>query len=255
MSLFVITLGLEGLARARMSVVTFAICGGLHWYTMRCIHPSQRCICSRQVTDNIFEIETTAMAHVACAPKESCILLTDVVAAYRSVNHAWILFVIEKIELPDCFSRFLRSLFNDSTTQVAFLGATRGQFPTARSVRQGCLASGFFFAMAFDTFFRSLQETVIPRIPRNLDLLQPVQCAYADDRAVAASSFLDLMAALAPSFFFSVDHIAGLNLNYRKCCWVRHGTEGRESLSHWISENCSEFREMLIDRHVKYVGP
>ena len=43
---------------------------GLHWYTMRCIHLSQRCISSRQMTDNIFEIETTALVHVACAPQE-----------------------------------------------------------------------------------------------------------------------------------------------------------------------------------------
>ena len=50
------------------------------------------------------------------------------------------------------------------------------------------------------------------------------------------------MTALAPAFH-SVDHIAGINLNYRKCCWVQYGTEGRESLWHWLSENCGEFRE------------
>ena len=49
------------------------------------------------------------------------------------------------------------------------------------------------------------------------------------------------MTALAPAFR-SVDPIAGLNLNYRKCCWVQHGTEGRDSLRTWISENCDEFR-------------
>ena len=38
-------------------LLTSAICRGLHWYTMRCIHPSQRCISSRHMTDNIFEIE------------------------------------------------------------------------------------------------------------------------------------------------------------------------------------------------------
>ena len=38
-------------------LLTTAICRGLQWYTMRCIHPSQRCISSRQMTDNIFEIE------------------------------------------------------------------------------------------------------------------------------------------------------------------------------------------------------
>ena len=30
--------------------------------------------------------------------------------------------------------------------------------------------------------------------------------------------------------------------------------EGRESLCHWLSENCEEFREMQVVRHAKYVG-
>ena len=63
-------------------ILTSAICRGLHWYTMRCIHSSQRCISSRQMTDNIFEIETTTLAHVACALQESGVLLTDFAAAY-----------------------------------------------------------------------------------------------------------------------------------------------------------------------------
>ena len=49
-----------------------------------------------------------------------------------------------------------------------------------------------------------------------------------------------------------MDYIAGLNLNYRKCCWVQYGTEERES--HWLSENCGEFREMQIVKHAKHVG-
>ena len=61
------------------------------------------------------------------------------------------------------------------------------------------------------------------------------------------------MTALAPAFR-SVDYIAGLNLNYRKCCWVQYDTEERESLRTWISENCEEFREMQNVRHAKHVG-
>ena len=181
------------------------------------------------MTDNISETETTALARVACAPQESGILLTDFAAAYPSVNHSWILSVIEKTELPDFICRFLRSIYNDSTTHLEFLGAERGQFLMARGVRQGCPASGFLFAMAFDPIFRWLQEAVIPRNPHNLDFSQPAQCAYADDLAVASFSFRSLMTALAPAFP-SVDHFAGLNLNCRKCCWVQYGTEERESL-------------------------
>ena len=217
---------------------------------MRCIHPSQSCISSRQTTDNIFEIETTALAHVACAPRESGILLTDFAAAYPCVNHSWIFHVLDKTELPEFICRFLRRIYDDSTTHVEFAGTTRGQFPTARVVRQGCPASGFLFAMAFDPIFKWLQEAVIPRNPDGLDFLQPAQCATS---LWLPHLFRDLMTALSPAFH-SVDHIAGLNLNYRKCCWVPHGSEGRESLLRWLSDHCEEFREMQIVRHAKYVG-
>ena len=84
------------------------------------------------MTDNIFEIETTALAHVACAPQESGILLTDFAAAYPGVNHSWIFFVLERTELPEFICRFLRRIYYDSTTHVIFEGTTRGQFLMAR---------------------------------------------------------------------------------------------------------------------------
>ena len=97
----------------------------------------------------------------------------------------------------------------------------------ARGVRQRCPASGFLFAMAFDHFFRWLQDAIIPRNHDGLDFFfQPAQSAYADHLDVAAPSFRDLRIALAPAFQ-TVDHIAGLNLNYRECCWVKYGSEGR----------------------------
>ena len=97
-------------------LLTSAICRGLHWYTMRCKHPSRRCISCRQMTDNIFEIETTALAHVACAPQESGFLLTDFAAAYPSVNHSWIFSVLENTELPGFICRCLRSIGTASHT-------------------------------------------------------------------------------------------------------------------------------------------
>ena len=91
-------------------LLTSVICRGLQWYTMRCIHPSQRCISSRQMTDNIFEIETTALAHVACTPQDSGVLLTDFAAACPIVNHSWIFSVLENTELHRFICRFLRSI-------------------------------------------------------------------------------------------------------------------------------------------------
>ena len=85
----------------------------------------------------------------------------------------------------------------------------------ARSVRQGCPASGFLFAMAFDPFFfRWLQDAIIPRNSDAPGFLQPVACAHADDFAAAASSIRLLMTALSHASKM-VNQTAGLNLNHR----------------------------------------
>ena len=88
----------------------------------------------------------------------------------------------------------------------------------AWGVKQGCPASGLLFAMACDPIFHWLQDAIVPRNPTDLDFVQPAQSAYADDIAVAASSFWCLMTPLAPAFR-TVDQIVGLNLNHRKCRW------------------------------------
>ena len=203
---------------------------------------------------NIFQIETAALAHVACTPWESGIFLTDFASAYPSVNHSWIFHVLEKkTDLPEFTCRFLRRIYHDSTTHVESARTTGGQFLMDRGVRQGCPASGFLFGIAFDPFFRWLQDSIIPRNPAGLDFLQPVPCAYADDLAVGASSFRCLMSALAPAFQI-MDQIAGLNLNHRKCCWVQYGRESCQSLFDWVATNCEEFREMKVVKYAKYVG-
>ena len=123
-----------------------------------------------------------------CSARIRC-PLTDSAAAYPSVNHSWIFSVLAHTGLPDFLCRFLRSIFWDNIKHVEFAGAERRQFLMARGVRQGCPASGFLFAMAFDPIFRCLQESIIPRNLDNLEFLQPAQCAYADDLAVASSLF------------------------------------------------------------------
>ena len=91
-----------------------------------------------------------------------------------------------------------------------------------------------------------------PKNPAAPHFLQPSPCAYADDFAVAASSFRSLMAALSPAFV--VDRVVGLNLNHRKCCLVQYGSDSCHELLDWVSTNCEEFREMKIVKYAKHVG-
>ena len=99
-------------------LLTSVICRGLHWYSMRCVHASLRYISSRRMTENIVEIETTALASVACVPQELGVFLTDFAAAYPSVNHSWIFPVIENTGLLGFLCRFLRSICSDSITHT-----------------------------------------------------------------------------------------------------------------------------------------
>ena len=39
-------------------LITKAVCSGLQQHSVGCIQPAQRCVSTRQMTDNIFEIET-----------------------------------------------------------------------------------------------------------------------------------------------------------------------------------------------------
>ena len=194
---------------------------GFHWYTMRCIHPSQRCISSRQMTDNFFEIETTALAHVAvCSARIRCLFdrLCRCLSQCQSL-----------LDLSSLCLRMLGCLAFSVASYEEFL-ATAPRIWNSREQNEDtffwpeeydkvCLVSGFFFAMAFGPIFRCLQETIVSKSLDHLDFLQPAQCAYADDFAVDSSSFREMISALAPAFR-SVDYIVGLNLNHRKCCWV-----------------------------------
>ena len=117
-------------------IITTATCFGMHRYSTRCIHPAQRCISSRKMT--IISSRWRRLPwHVACATRDSGILVTDFACAYPGVIHSWIFHVLEKPELPVFIRQFVRMIYNNSMTEVEFPGKARGQFLTARGVRQG----------------------------------------------------------------------------------------------------------------------
>ena len=146
-------------------LLTSTICRGLHWYTMRCIHPSQRCISSRQMTDNIFEIETTPLAHVACAPQESGVLLTDFAAAYPSVNHSWIFSVIENTGLPAFLCRFSAKYLQGQHHTRGIRGSrTRTAYGQRSTTRLSC--EWFPFCNGFGPDLQMAPRVNFPKEPR-----------------------------------------------------------------------------------------
>ena len=226
-----------------------AKCRGLHGCTMRCIHTSQRCISSTKMTDNIFEVEITALVRVVCAPQESGVLLTDFAAAYPIVNHSRIFPVLENTGCPAFLCRFLRSVHSDNITHVEFAFVERGQFLMARGVRQGCLASGFLVLQWLLTRSSDGSKSQISQGTPTTWSSYSLRNALTLMTSPLLHPLRGLMIALALAFFRGLHRWP--HLNYRKCCWVQCGTEGRDSLRTWISENCDEFHEMQIVRHAK----
>ena len=121
-----------------------AICRGLTgtpWDSLT----SQRWISSRQMTDNIFEIDTAAVVHVACAPQEPGDLLIDFDVVCPNGSHSWMCSVLENTVLTAFLCRSPLSTLRDSIIYVELGGAEWGHLCVTRAVRQGFLASGVFF--------------------------------------------------------------------------------------------------------------
>ena len=64
------------------------------------IHSSKKCVTQRVVTDNIFELETAAIAMRTCNSEDPGILLTNFSCAYSSVDHRWIFMVLKRAGVP-----------------------------------------------------------------------------------------------------------------------------------------------------------
>ena len=103
---------------------------------------------SRQMMDNIFDIETPLLWPIFRSSARIRYLVDGLRCCLRQRQS--LLDPLRFRENQSCLvfiCSFLRSKYNDSTTYVEFAGATRGQFLMARGVRQGCPTSGFLFPM------------------------------------------------------------------------------------------------------------
>ena len=171
-------------------LLTSAICRGLHWYSMQ-MHTSFAEMYLFQANDgqHLWNWDHRSGPCRVCAARirrpsdwlccclHQCQSLLDPLCD-REHWIAWF-----------SLSFYGKYLQGQHHTRGMCGSRTRTNPLLARGVRQGCLASGFLFAMAFDPIFRWLQESIIPRIVDNLEFLQSTHCAYADDLAVASFSF------------------------------------------------------------------
>ena len=128
---------------------------------------------------HVWRLEATSVEHRVFADVLDLhtYLLTDFAAAFPSLLHDFLFFVLEAMGLPVPLMGFLRTLYLCSSATVVFKGRRFKSFIVRRGIRQGCPASMLLFALALDPILRWLQLRVLHRDDR----LQ----AYADDLGFA----------------------------------------------------------------------
>ena len=164
--------------------------------------------CQRIMTDNIFEIETAAIALPTCYPEEPGILLTDFSYANPSEDHRWIFMVLERAGISQTLQRFLRGICAGSVTSVEHSCVARAKFAMMRGVSQRCPASGYLFTVASDPVFRRLMTE-----PHRRWYLQRTECAYAHDVALANASLRETLPSVAGAFA-TIDLVTGMSLTH-----------------------------------------
>ena len=164
------------------------------------------------MTQNILTIESEALAHARTAEVSSAsMIFFDFAAAFPSIAHQWIFYVLRRMGLPDSYVDLIYRLYLGCDSQVT-IGKQRLDYVYINSgIKQGCPLSGTIFAIVMDPLLRMLiAGPYIGRVRFG---------AYADDIAtVLQRTDVDLPSLLGG--FGVIRRASALHLKIRKCCIV-----------------------------------
>ena len=197
------------------------------------------------MTDNIFEIETAAIALRTCYPEDPGILLTDFSCAFSSVDHRWIFMVLERAGVPLPLQNFSRGKY--TYRRVCWRSPWSDFYDERSASRLPCerllVHHGFF-----DLVYRWLMSAVLPPEPQRPWFLQRCACACTASLREALPNVARASEA--------IDAVTGVSLHYKKVqldpwecdCptffWVgthvpvRH-MQFRDRAMHFLRRNCA----------------
>src|SRR6185437_6774477 len=135
------------------------------------------------------------------------VFFLDTAKAFDSIDHAWIMAVLDKAEFPLWVRRFVRgSLANVRVTP--FFGSLTGQWiPIERGVKEGCPLSPLLFNIAYDPLLYRLRLLASPPVPRPLPSLTVSAQPHPDSSTQGATAPSTSMSA-APIFSFCSEKAA-----------------------------------------------
>ena len=72
----------------------------------------------RSLIDNIIGVEATAVSYDRFYPGKSGIILVDFAAAFPSLSHEYLFWVLERMGIPEFFLEALRQLYRNNTCEI-----------------------------------------------------------------------------------------------------------------------------------------
>lgn len=192
----------------------------------------------RQMTDHIRSLND--LFYKAVEDEEQFfIFFMDTAKAFDTIDHDFILEVLDRQGFPPWFSTSVKNLLSDAVTSPMIISDGSLKIKVTRGVKQGCPLSPLLFILVYDVLIRALQDS---------SHLIKVKAA-ADDVAIASPSLVEL--TKSASIIDDFRRISGLGVN-------KHKTVILSSLPPSEAEHetvkSSVWPEMNIVDEQKYLG-
>jgi hypothetical protein len=122
------------------------------------IHPSQNgFVKGRLMTDNLHKLSKKLYD----SKKLRFFLFLDTKKAFDSIDHDFLLLVLEKQGWPEWFCRLVTALLSSSSANLAMYDTL--PISILRGVKQGCPLSPILFVLAYDVLLRYLADIVLTK--------------------------------------------------------------------------------------------
>lgn len=149
----------------------------------------------------------------------------DVAKAYDSVTHQTIMDTLITAGVPDLMIKYIREVYEHSTTRIQCNGWTSDEIKPTCGVKQGDPLSPILFNMVIDRLFSILPKEVGIRVGNQVVNV----IGYADDLVLFATTKVGLQTILDASANYL--HECGLHINSSKCSTVSVKTVPKEKKS------------------------